>query len=95
MRVIWNRAKATANLLKYRVQFADAAEALHDQNALTVEDRDDDEHRFRSVAMTPLGDIVVVAFTMPDEATIRLISARKASKTERKHYVEEGWKHEH
>lgn len=94
MRVEWNRAKAAANRLKHGVEFAVAAEALTDHCAVTVEDRDHEEQRFHTVAMAPTGNILVVAYTFPDSETIRIISARKASKAERKDYFA-GRTHEH
>jgi len=36
MNVVWDRAKARANLKKHGVDFADAAVALEDENALTI-----------------------------------------------------------
>jgi uncharacterized DUF497 family protein len=37
MRVVWDSAKARENLRKHGVDFADAAVALEDENALTIE----------------------------------------------------------
>ena len=89
MRVIWNRGKAAANLLKHRVDFSEAHLALHDDQGLTTDDPGHDEQRFRSIVMSPAGAILVVVFALPGKDTIRLISARKASKAEREHYLKD------
>lgn len=38
MNFIWDPGKASENLRKYGVDFADAVLALEDENALTIED---------------------------------------------------------
>lgn len=87
MRVEWSRAKAAANLLKHRVDFAEACEALDDDRALTVENDIPGERRFRSLVMSPTGSVLFVVFTIVDPETMRLISARRATKTEQKIYL--------
>ena len=42
----WDPEKASENLRKHKVDFADAVIALEDENALTIEDSDHDERRF-------------------------------------------------
>jgi hypothetical protein len=79
-------AKAASNLAKHRVSFAHAEQALRDEHALTIEDPDAiGEQRFLTLGMDALGRILVVCHTQREERT-RLISARKASKNEAKHY---------
>ena len=54
----WDPGKAAANLEKHGVDFADAAVALEDQRAFTVEDPDvDEEQRFVSLCLDPLGRV--------------------------------------
>lgn len=86
MRFEWSRAKAAANLLKHRVDFAEASNALDDDQALTTEDGDFEERRFKSLVMSPKGIVLVVIFTIVNRETTRLISARRASKTEKSRY---------
>lgn len=81
----WNRDKAEINLKKHGIDFADAVTVLDDLNALTVEDSDHDEERFATLGMDAYGRILVVVYTWRGDA-IRLISARKATKQERKQY---------
>ena len=84
----WDPAKADANLRKHGVDFADAAIALEDERALTVEDTSGHlEERFVTVCRDPYGEVLVVVFTWRSEE-IRLISARKANGREKRQYEE-------
>ena len=49
----WDPRKAKENLRKHGVEFADAVIALEDENALTIEDPDHDEPRFKTLGMGP------------------------------------------
>ena len=78
--------KAASNERKHGVAFADAAIALEDELAVTVLDPDsDDEDRFVTLGMDPSGKLLVVVFTIRDER-VRLISAREATKREKRMY---------
>jgi hypothetical protein len=83
--VEWDPDKAAANLTKHRVDFADAGTALEDDQALTVADDDEDEARFVTLGMDVLGRLLVVVYTWRDDE-IRLISARKANRAEKRQY---------
>ena len=81
----WDRRKAATNLRKHGIDFADAATALHDEQALTFRDRHAVEDRFVSLGMDAPGRILVVVFTRRGNVA-RLISARKATRREREQY---------
>ncbi len=82
----WNEDKRRANLRKHGVEFADAATAFDDDNAVTMRDEDsEEEERFVTLARDALGRLLVVVYTWREE-TIRLISARKATRREQKQY---------
>ena len=82
----WDQAKARLNLTKHGIDFADAALALTDELALTIPDPDqDEEERFVTLCRDPLARILAVVFTWRGDR-IRLISARKATRTECKEY---------
>ncbi len=84
----WDARKADANLRKHGVDFADAALALEDEHAITVPDAASaSEERFITLGMDPLGRVLVVVYTWRSE-TIRLISARKATRREARQYGE-------
>jgi uncharacterized protein len=79
--------KAAENQRRHGVSFAHAEQALRDPVAVTVEDPDaEGEPRFVTLGMDALGRILVVIHT-PREERIRIISARKASKSEATEYA--------
>jgi uncharacterized DUF497 family protein len=86
----WDAHKARANLRKHGVDFAGAVAVFEDEQALTV--RDDvsavDEQRYLSVGRDVRGRILVVAYTWRSNR-IRLFSARRATATERRQYLEQ------
>ena len=81
----WDRNKAIANIQKHGIDFADAVTVFDDLNAVTIDDPDYEEQGFITIAMDALGRILVVVYTLRGDI-IRLISARKATKKERKQY---------
>ena len=83
--VEWDPDKASANLEKHGVDFADAETVLTDETALTMRDQDSDEDRFVTLGMDALGRLLVVVYTWRGEE-IRMISARKANRAERRQY---------
>ena len=82
----WNPDKATTNLHKHGVRFADAIAVFSDELALTVPDDFPDEERFLILGTDAFGRLLVVVYTWRGERSIRLISARKATRRERKQY---------
>lgn len=86
--VVWDPEKAKSNLKKHGIHFSDAEMILSDPNALTREDIiTERELRFVSVGTDAFGRVLVVVYTHRGE-NIRLISARTATKSERKSYEE-------
>ncbi|MCX6549864.1 MAG: BrnT family toxin [Acidobacteria bacterium] len=86
MSVEWDRQKATANLQKHGVDFADAATVLEDDAAATVRELlTGDEDRYLTLGMDALGRLLVVVYTWRGDS-VRLISARPASARERRQY---------
>ena len=83
----WDEEKAASNLEKHGVAFEEAATAFGDPLSLTVVDPDhsDNEDRFILLGETALGRLVVVAHSERGDK-IRIISARPATKRERKDY---------
>jgi uncharacterized DUF497 family protein len=66
--VEWDERKATANLRKHGVDFADAALVLYDDLALTTQDPGDyGEERLATVGLDPLGRILVVVYTWREQ----------------------------
>ncbi len=83
---VWSSWKAAENLRKHGVDFADAVIALEDENALTIEDSDHDEQRFKTLGMGPSVNILYVIHTYREDDRVRIISARKADRSETKQY---------
>ena len=88
MRFSWTSGKAARNRLKHGVDFADAVIALEDGNALTIEDCDHEEQRFKSLAMGPELKVLLVVYALNSEDCVRIISARKAGPGETKQYFQ-------
>jgi uncharacterized DUF497 family protein len=84
----WDSAKAQHNWEKHRIRFADAVAALEDEFARTIPDDHADEARFITIGEDAFGRILVVVYTYRGEATIRIISARKATRREGQMYRE-------
>ena len=86
MDIEWDPRKAAENLRKHGVDFADVVIALEDENALTIEDKDHDEQRFKTLGMGLCLSILYVIHADRDNNRIRIISARKADRSEIKQY---------
>ena len=81
----WDDEKAKQNLRTHGVDFADACHVFFDPSRLEdVDDLYDEEERFITIGDVN-GRILFVVFTLRD-GRIRLISARKATRSERKRY---------
>lgn len=57
-----------------------------DELAVTIADTYTEEERFVTIRTDAAGRMLVVVYTWRGEATIRMISARKATRHERKQY---------
>ncbi len=86
MKVVWDPEKARTNFKKHGIHFSDAEVALFDPMALTREDEAaQGEQRFITIGTDAVGKIVVVVYTYRGDG-IRLITARRATASERKGY---------
>ncbi|MCZ7485781.1 BrnT family toxin [Rhizobium rhizogenes] len=87
----WDAHKASANLAKHGVSFESARSVFDDPFAVDIEDRSANygEIRRRIVGLGN-GLLLTIIYTERSE-TIRIISARKATRVERKEYDENGW----
>lgn len=88
MRFEWDLAKARQNLAKHGVSFESASTAFGDPLSFTVFDSDhsDEEDRFALLGSTHSGRLVIVIHVYDGE-TLRIISARLATKRERRTYA--------
>jgi len=87
--VEWSARKAAANFSKHRVSFAEAATVLRDPLALTFPDPDHsvEEDREITIGSTMKRQVVFVSHCERGDR-IRIISARFATRRERKQYEE-------
>ena len=85
----WEASKAAENLRKHGVSFEEAASVLCDPLAITGADPDHSaaEKRLITFGMSFAGRLLVVSHTERGE-TVRIISARVTTKTERRIYEE-------
>jgi uncharacterized protein len=83
----WNAAKAARNLKVHRVSFDDASTVFGDPLAGTISDslHSQAERRSVTIGLAASGRLLVVSHTDRGDA-IRLISARPATRAERRAY---------
>ncbi len=91
----WDPAKAASNLPKHGVSFAQAATVLLDSLALTVFDTEHSEfeERWFTLGLSSEGQLLAVSLTYTVTglftASVRIISARDATRNERRQYENE------
>jgi uncharacterized DUF497 family protein len=87
MEIEFDPNKASSNLIKHGISFEESSTALLDPLALVQEDPDaEGENRWVLIGMSNQARLLTVVYTLRNER-IRLISARKATKTEAKNYA--------
>jgi uncharacterized DUF497 family protein len=87
----WNPEKARKNARKHGVSFHEAATVFLDEEGLLIEEQDHsaEEGRFVLLGLSAALRLLVVVHCLRAEGrVIRIISARKASKTEVRDYGE-------
>ena len=90
LRFEWDQRKAKQNLKKHGVSFEEAATVFGDPLSMTIADplHSTVEQRWVTMGLTYRERLVVVVHTNRG-STIRLISARKATRREKRAYEEE------
>ena len=85
----WDAPKAATNLKKHGVSFDEAASVFLDQLAMSGPDPDHfvDESGYMAFGMSSLGQLLVVSHTYRPGG-IRIISARRVTRSERIIYEE-------
>ncbi len=83
----WDENKRWFNIKKHGIDFADAVEVFYDDWAVSIPDSEHyDEERFIIIGVDAQSRVLVVIHTFRSGDTIRIISARKADRKERKQY---------
>ena len=88
MQFEWDKAKASANLKKHGVNFAEAETVFGDSLARIF---DDEEHSFEERRNGIVGHsiqkrLLIISFTERENDTIRIVSARGTTPMERRKY---------
>lgn len=85
----WDANKAKRNLKEHGVSFDEATTVFGDRLSITISDPDHShsEHRFIVIGMSHRMQLLVVSYSERKD-TIRIISARRATRAERKTYEE-------
>ena len=87
----WDEKKNTANKKKHGISFEEAESVFYDPDALVIDDPDhsDDEERFIILGFSASAKMLVVSHCYRDnDQIIRIISARKATRSEEIQYNE-------
>lgn len=85
----WDKNKNQTNQRKHGVAFEEAETVFYDEDALVIDDPDHsgEEERFIILGMSHRAKLLVVCHCYrASETVIRIISARKATKTESNYY---------
>lgn len=90
----WDAKKANINIYKHGISFENATEIFKDKNMITIfdEKHSENEERWVTIGLDLKTKILIVVHTFVEfsgNTKIRIISARKAIKNERKVY----WEH--
>lgn len=89
IRFEWNSAKARSNLRKHGISFEEARSVFYDEFAVQFDDADnsEEEDRFLMLGLSNELRVIIVCHCERESGeVIRIISARKATKKERKFY---------
>ena len=89
MRFEWDETKAAANEAKHGVSFGEAQTVFDDPLFIDFYDpnHSKDENRYIIVGLSKAGRLLIASYT-ERESTIRLITARRATRREREAYEE-------
>lgn len=83
---VWSQTKAQENLRKHGVAFEQAAEAFFDPFLRVVDASSDDEAHDAIIGMDERWNLLFVVHIAFEDESVRLISARKATRNERRMY---------
>ena len=86
---VWDEEKQRINIKKHGITFIEAATVFDDEGALIINDPDHspNEDRFIIMGFSENARILIVCHCYrSDDSIIRIISARKAQRKERKEY---------
>jgi len=91
MQFVWSAIKASQNLKKHNVSFEEAQTVFYQPTTKVAHDPEhsESEDRFLAIGYSSLSKLLIVVHCYKDEEeTIRIISARKTTKTEKRQFEE-------
>ena len=83
---VWNQTKAEDNLRKHGIAFTQAAEVFFDPFLHIVDASSDEEARDAVIGMDERWNLLFVVHIAFEHDSVRLISARRATRNERRQY---------
>jgi len=89
MIIIWDEDKNLENKRKHNISFEEAKTVFYDPNGILIDDPDhsEAEDRFIILGLSKTLHLLVVCHCYREnDETIRIITARKATKTEARYY---------
>src|SRR5574341_1519519 len=91
----WDVSKSQSNAWKHGISFEEAATTWTDANAIERHDveHSEEEERWLRIGMSSRDAVLVIWFSVRvdgEEETVRIIGARKATRSERRLYENEG-----
>ncbi len=87
----WDEQKNEINKKKHRISFEEARSVFYDDAALVIDDPEhsEEEDRFIILGMSTQANLLVVCHCYrASDTVIRIISARKATRTESRFYFD-------
>jgi uncharacterized DUF497 family protein len=90
LRISWDPVKAAENLKKHGVSFDEATEVFGDpfRNTVADDDHSDEEDRYAAIGSMAPDKLLFVSYTIRGE-DVRLISARRATRSEKRRYMDD------
>jgi uncharacterized DUF497 family protein len=85
---VWNTDKALANERKHGITFEEASTVFFDPFLVLVDASPEDESRDAVIGMAEDGRLLFVVHVAFEQELVRIISARKATRSERRRYEE-------
>ena len=94
LRFEWDQAKNLSNQSKHGLSFEEASQVFRDPMQISIQDRvESGEERWQTFGLVRGVLLVMVAHTVREEnspeTVVRIISARRANRQERRFYEEE------
>jgi hypothetical protein len=83
---VWDGRKAVENRAKHGIGFEAACEVFFDDYSAYVDATKDEERRAAVIGMDEADELLLVVHVEREKSWIRIISARRATKQERKIY---------